>query len=225
MSRRAPGLTLLAALCLVVAATPRAMQDWRGPALASFDEAWQTINDTYYDPKFGGVDWDAVKRELRPRAEAATSPDQVRAIIRDMVSRLGQSHFGLLSMASSADTLPGAAMPPIEIRVAPAGIVIDARDGRIAGGARGCARRTSHSGRRRRAGVGLDRRRRGPRTARPRSRNLAARVSRDSRQRRIVVRAPRARERRPRAHHQGHAPDGTGRDGAARQSAATASRG
>jgi carboxyl-terminal processing protease len=125
VSKRAPGLTLLAALCLIVAAAPRAVQDWRGPALASFDEAWQTINDTYYDPKFGGVDWDAVKRELRPRAEAATSPDQVRAMIRDMVSRLGQSHFGLLSMASSADTLPGAAMPPIEIRVSPAGIVIE----------------------------------------------------------------------------------------------------
>jgi len=124
VTRKAPGLTLLAALCLVLAATPRA-QDWRGAALASFDDAWETINDTYYDPKFGGVDWDAVKRELRPRAETATSPDQVRTIIREMVHRLGQSHFGLLSTMSASDTLPGAALPPIEIRVAPAGIVIE----------------------------------------------------------------------------------------------------
>ena len=31
------------------------------PALASFDVVWQTINDTYYDPKFGGLDWNAVR--------------------------------------------------------------------------------------------------------------------------------------------------------------------
>lgn len=64
--------------------------------LQSFDRAWQIINKTYYDPTFNGVDWEAVRRELRPRAEAARTPDEVRAVIRDMIGRLRDSHFMLL---------------------------------------------------------------------------------------------------------------------------------
>ena len=41
--------------------------------LASFDEVWQTIADTFYDPSFGGLDWERVRTELRPRAEAVGS--------------------------------------------------------------------------------------------------------------------------------------------------------
>jgi len=94
-------------------------QDWRPAALASFDAAWQTINETYFDPAFGGLDWDAVRSELRPKVESAASPEAVRVILRDMIGRLKQSHFVLLSSASAADTLPGEAIVPIEIRVAP----------------------------------------------------------------------------------------------------------
>ena len=74
-------------------------------ALASFDEAWQTIHDTHFDPKFNGVDWDAVKTELRPRAEAAHTRAELRAVIGEMIGRLGQSHFGLIP----SDILPDAA--------------------------------------------------------------------------------------------------------------------
>ena len=93
-------------------------------ALASFDEVWQTINDTYYDPKFGGLDWKAVRAELRPQAEAAKSPDDVRKVIREMLGRLKQSHFLLMSAASEEDTLPGPASVAVELRVALPDIVI-----------------------------------------------------------------------------------------------------
>jgi carboxyl-terminal processing protease len=101
-----------------------AQQDWRPTALLSFDTAWQTINETYFDPAFGGLDWNGVRSELRPKVETASSPEAARAILRDMIGRLKQSHFVLLSSASAADTLPGEAIVPIEVRVAPAGIVI-----------------------------------------------------------------------------------------------------
>ena len=94
-----------------------AHQDWRGPALAAFDDVWETINETFYDRSFGGVDWAATRRELRPRAEAATSADGVRAVIREMLARLGRSHFGLMSSAASNETLPGPALPAIEVRI------------------------------------------------------------------------------------------------------------
>ena len=93
-------------------------------ALASFDEVWQTINDTYYDPKFGGLDWKAVRAELRPRPRRAASTEDVRKLIREMLGRLKQSHFLLMSPASADDTLPGPAAVAVELRVAPPDIVI-----------------------------------------------------------------------------------------------------
>jgi hypothetical protein len=48
---------------------------WRTDAVASFDEAWTTINDSFYDPAFGGLNWAGVRDELRPRVERASTPD------------------------------------------------------------------------------------------------------------------------------------------------------
>jgi carboxyl-terminal processing protease len=71
--------------------------------LDSFDAAWKIVHDTYYDPAFNGVDWDAVKRELRPRAEAARSTDELRDVIRAMIGRLKDSHFALVPGSAALD--------------------------------------------------------------------------------------------------------------------------
>ena len=102
-----------------------ARQDWRAVALASFDEAWQTINDTYYDPDFGGLDWAAVRDTLRPDVARAASPDAAREVIRDMLSRLRQSHFSLLT-AAPADAPAGEAIVPIDVRALGDGLVVTA---------------------------------------------------------------------------------------------------
>ena len=114
----------IAMVAIGLTAARAASQDWRGPALAAFDEVWQTINETYYDPSFGGLDWAATKRELRPRAEAATSADGVRRVIREMLARLGQSHFGIIATATSSETLPGTARPAIDLRVLDEHVVV-----------------------------------------------------------------------------------------------------
>ena len=72
---------------LLAAALSWQTQDWRPVALASFDVAWQTISDTFPDPAFGGVDWAAVRAELRPRVQAAESANAAREVIRDMLAR------------------------------------------------------------------------------------------------------------------------------------------
>ena len=102
-------LQAIARICVALVACIAAVaidaaeeQDWRPAALASFDTAWQTINDTYFDPAFGGLDWNGVRSELRPKVESAASPEAARAILRDMIGRLKQSHFVLLS----SDCLP-----------------------------------------------------------------------------------------------------------------------
>jgi carboxyl-terminal processing protease len=131
---------VLAAAGLSAATTARVRQagDWHATLLASFDDVWQTVHDTYYDPAFGGVDWDAVRAELRPDVEHATSAAAARQVIAAMVARLGQSHFVILSSGAasanhadppSSDTLPGEATVPVEVRIVENTALITAIDG------------------------------------------------------------------------------------------------
>ena len=64
--------------------------------LETFDEVWRIIDETHFDPQFNGVDWQGARDELRPRAAAAETVAELRDVIRDMLGRLGQSHFALL---------------------------------------------------------------------------------------------------------------------------------
>ena len=62
----------------------------------TFDAAWTIIRDSHFDPTMNGVDWPAVKAELGPRAARAQTDGELRDVIRDMLSRLGLSHFALI---------------------------------------------------------------------------------------------------------------------------------
>lgn len=99
-------------------------QQWRTAGMATFDAVWQIVHDTHYDPDFGGVDWTAVRAELRPRAEAAPAADDQRVVIREMLGRLGQSHFALLTSAPAAEDLRGPAGMPFDVRVTSAGLLV-----------------------------------------------------------------------------------------------------
>ena len=71
-------------------------------ALATFDETWNTVEQSDVELDHGGVDWVAVKVELRPKAMNATSREELRAILQDMLSRLKRSHFGIIPAESAA---------------------------------------------------------------------------------------------------------------------------
>jgi carboxyl-terminal processing protease len=85
----------------------------RGPALlcdaqrqlhlASFDHVWLTVRDKHPDPSLGGLDWNAVRDELRPRVAQADTAEQARRAMIDMLNRLGESHFAIIP-ASSHDS-------------------------------------------------------------------------------------------------------------------------
>ncbi len=62
----------------------------------SFDIVWQTVRDNHYDPKFGGVDWDAVRLEFAPRVAAASTDRELHALLQQMLNRLGRSHFNII---------------------------------------------------------------------------------------------------------------------------------
>jgi C-terminal processing protease CtpA/Prc len=89
---------MLVLLSLVAGCRADRMADARRQQhLDAFDEVWKTVNDTHYDPNLNGVDWDAVKAELRPKVEQAKTDAEAREVIRDMLARLKLSHFGIHS--------------------------------------------------------------------------------------------------------------------------------
>ena len=68
--------------------------------IQSFDEVWQRIKDTHWDPELVGESWDNARDELRPKMEQARAMSEVRAILNDLINRLGQSHFGIIPQAT-----------------------------------------------------------------------------------------------------------------------------
>jgi carboxyl-terminal processing protease len=108
---------VVVAALLLAAALAQTSPAWREAQLQSFDLAWSTINDTYYDREFGGVDWAAARAELRPRVEGAASADAAREVIRELLGRMGRSHFGLLSDPPAGEEGGGPAAAPFDVRV------------------------------------------------------------------------------------------------------------
>ncbi|MDQ2855262.1 MAG: S41 family peptidase [Acidobacteriota bacterium] len=62
----------------------------------SFDIVWKTVNERFYDPSFGGVDWKKVRERYAPLVTAAQSDQEVNRLLQQMVSELHQSHFVII---------------------------------------------------------------------------------------------------------------------------------
>ena len=124
MSRR---LAAAIALAAVAAASPRAQAP---QAVETFDAAWTIVRDTHFDKTLNGVDWDAVRNELRPQAAAAKTSSELRGVLRDMLGRLGQSHFVVIP--STGDSAPGGASsggsaePGFDVRVVGRDLLVSA---------------------------------------------------------------------------------------------------
>jgi carboxyl-terminal processing protease len=97
--RRSFSIALL--LAWIVASVPAGVRAQDQQAAETFDAAWTIIRDSHFDRTMNGVNWDAVRTELRPRAETAKDSAELRSVIRDMLGRLGQSHFALIPGSAS----------------------------------------------------------------------------------------------------------------------------
>jgi carboxyl-terminal processing protease len=104
-------LVLLVSLLLVALAEPALGQQPIAPAAPvppivapsvqsdlskrqeAFQIVWQTVNDLFYDPKFGGVDWAQVRDRYQPQVTKAGSDREFHLLLQQMLNELHQSHF------------------------------------------------------------------------------------------------------------------------------------
>lgn len=59
----------------------------------AFEIVWQTVNDLFYDPKFGGVDWAQVRDRYQPQIAKAGNDRAFHLLLQEMLNELHQSHF------------------------------------------------------------------------------------------------------------------------------------
>ena len=69
--------------------------DFHREKLEVFKQGWRYMRDNFYDEKFHGADWDAVRRAYEPAVAQARSIDEVRRIMGLMVGELNASHLGV----------------------------------------------------------------------------------------------------------------------------------
>ena len=68
----------------------------RSKNVESFEVVWKTIRDKHFDPTLGGLDWQAIHDASRPKIEAAKTMKDARAVIREAIDRLHQTHFAII---------------------------------------------------------------------------------------------------------------------------------
>ncbi|MBA2501859.1 MAG: PDZ domain-containing protein [Pyrinomonadaceae bacterium] len=61
----------------------------------SFEIVWRTINESHFDPTFGGVDWNKVRADYAPRVAAVKTDNEFYALLRRMIEELKLSHFAI----------------------------------------------------------------------------------------------------------------------------------
>src|SRR5712691_4017680 len=60
---------------------------------ASFELVWKTVNESFYDPAFAGVDWRSVRERYAPLAARAKTDQELHLVLQQMLNELHQSHF------------------------------------------------------------------------------------------------------------------------------------
>lgn len=69
--------------------------DFAAAKMDVFYQAWEFLNDNFYDGHFHGVDWPAVRTQYAPLIAGARTPEEMRRLLNLMVGELNASHMGV----------------------------------------------------------------------------------------------------------------------------------
>lgn len=78
-----------------VSFTARMAIDREVDYLAAYDEAWQILNDSFYDRKFHGADWKAVGAKYRALVKDVTTRRDFNYLVTQLFGELNASHTGI----------------------------------------------------------------------------------------------------------------------------------
>lgn len=62
----------------------------------TFDLVWRTVRDKHFDPNYGGVDWEAVRKQYATRMAEVKSDEELHRMLQQMLGELRQSHFNII---------------------------------------------------------------------------------------------------------------------------------
>lgn len=95
-------------------------------AAETFDAVWTIVRDSHFDPAFDRASWDRIGQELRPKATGAKTPGELRAVLADMLGRLGLSHFAVIPSTpdSPSDRTNLSGYPGFDVRLVDKQIVV-----------------------------------------------------------------------------------------------------
>jgi carboxyl-terminal processing protease len=113
----------LAAAPLRAALTP----EQRQLNIQSFEYVWTAIRDKHWQTNAGGLDWQAIHDEFRPKMEAADSMDAARAVLNGMLGGLHQTHFNIVpsDLYSNVDAAHGGdTTTGVDVRVLGAQVLV-----------------------------------------------------------------------------------------------------
>jgi tricorn protease len=60
-----------------------------------FDQSWRALSDHFYDPKYHGVDWSALRNKYRPMIKHCAMKEDLLALISLLMGELNASHLGI----------------------------------------------------------------------------------------------------------------------------------
>jgi tricorn protease len=80
--------------------------DFDREKLEVFHQAWEFLNDNFYDPEFHGVDWKAVHQAYAPLIAGTRTTDEMRRVLSLMIGEMNGSHMGIGGPPTTTITPP-----------------------------------------------------------------------------------------------------------------------
>ena len=80
--------------------------DFTREKMEVFNQAWEFLDDNFYDPNFHGTNWNAVREAYAPIVAGTRTPDEMRRVLNLMIGEMNASHMGI-SGPGGGTGLPG----------------------------------------------------------------------------------------------------------------------
>ncbi len=104
---------------------PEPAPEWARIRDETFNMVWTTVNESYYDETFGGVDWVAVREKYRAGLPQAGDKAALRRLLQAMLNELRRTHFSIQPREMAVFT------PAERVRIGTSGVEVAFVEGAV----------------------------------------------------------------------------------------------